>query len=68
MAPYGGKLSDISIYRLKFSKIREAGLYQDGTLATGKMIAHQGMWNFTIPRDIASRICHELLALQFCNG
>ena len=70
MAPYEGNVSNVNVNLLKFFKIHEAGLYPDGTWATDKMLANQGLWTVSIPYDIKPGtyvVRHELLSLHFAT-
>jgi len=71
MAPYSGEISQVNVNKLEFFKIHEAGLFEDGTWATDRMIANKGVWNTTIPHDIKPGkyvVRHELISLHFATA
>jgi hypothetical protein len=71
LAPYKGNISNVNVNELEFFKIHEAGLYENSTWATDKLLATDGYWPVTLPHDIkpgAYVMRHELLALHFATA
>jgi cellulase len=71
LAPYEGELSNVDIGKLKFFKIAEMGLLDDGvTWATNVLTANDNVTAVTIPHDIKSGsylVRHELITLHFAT-
>jgi hypothetical protein len=70
LAPYQGDVSKANVNNLDFIKIHEAGLYDDMTWSTDKLLSNNGSWPVTLPWDINPGtyiLRHELLALHFAT-
>jgi hypothetical protein len=71
MAPYEGDISTVDVTKLKFFKIAEMGLLEDGvTWATNVLTANENVTAVTIPHDIKAGnylVRHELITLHFAT-
>jgi cellulase len=71
MAPYEGDVAKVDVTKLKFFKIAELGLADDGvTWATNVLTANDNVTAVTIPHDIKSGnyiVRHELITLHFAT-
>jgi hypothetical protein len=71
MAPYEGDIAKVDVTKLKFFKIAELGLADDGvTWATNVLTANDNVTAVTIPHDIKSGnyiVRHELITLHFAT-
>jgi hypothetical protein len=71
LAPYEGDISAVDVNKLKFFKIAEMGLLEDGvTWATNVLTENENVTSVTIPHDIKAGnyiVRHELITLHFAT-